>query len=668
LIELKNINLSLGTKQLFNDLNWKIKSGKKIGLFGPNGTGKTTLLNLLTGTVDTDSGDLVIPTKSVIGYLPQEVELNYCGTTLLEEALTVFNNLYKLEKELYILTHALSETEDVNSPDYLTLINKLNIIEAELKASEFEQLQSRTEKMLMGLGFNTEDFDRQLSNFSGGWRMRIELAKLLLINPDLLLLDEPTNHLDIESIEWLECYLNTFEGTVVVVSHDKYFLDRMVDTVAELLNGKITEFSGNYTSYLEQKKTRLANQASAYENQQRVIKQYERFIERFRYKNTKARQVQSRIKMLEKMDKIDQVESDRVVKFKFPETTRSGKTVMRLSQFSKSYEQSSKIFENSEPLIIERGDKIALIGKNGIGKSTLIRIIYGSEDFEGVRNFGHSVEVAYFAQNQTEYLIGENDIITELINSTDTAIYNETTIRTILGAFLFSGDDVYKKIKVLSGGEKSRVALAKCLLSPKNFLILDEPTNHLDIQSRSVLIEALNQYSGTYIVVSHDRYFLDQVCNKVWYINNKKVHSYPGNYSDYLYHRDKSSEFESSEDTDATTMDKAVENDPDTKSKKRADAERRNRYFNILKVKGIENFTDWDYLSKNQLSNVLEEIETLIETREAEKIKIEELLIQNETHKDINKSNKLSIELHNINTQLNNFYEKWDKVSNLLEN
>ena len=389
--------------------------------------------------------------------------------------------------------------------------------------------------MLMGLGFEVHDLDSPLESFSGGWRMRVELAKLLLKKPDFLFLDEPTNHLDIESIKWLENYLKSFEGCVIVVSHDKYFLDRMTEITAELINGKITEYTGNYSKYLELRSKNIEIQKSAFQNQQRQIKQYERFIERFRYKNTKARQVQSRIKMLDKLERVEEIESEKTVNFRFENTKRSGKNVLAISVFSKSY-GTNAVFKDSPPLNILRGDKIALVGKNGIGKSTLIRIINGSETLEGNTKFGHEVELTYFAQNQSEFLNPENTILEELMNCADSKISNETDIRSILGSFLFNGDDVFKKINVLSGGEKSRVALAITLLSPKNFLVLDEPTNHLDIQSRNVLIEALQKYNGTFIVVSHDRSFIDNICNKIWYIENRRVSEYPGNYSDFQYH------------------------------------------------------------------------------------------------------------------------------------
>jgi ATP-binding cassette subfamily F protein 3 len=409
-------------------------------------------------------------------------------------------------------------------------------------------------------------------------------------------------------------------------------------------------------------------QKSAFENQQRQIKQYERFIERFRYKNTKARQVQSRIKMLDKLERIEDIESEKTVNFRFKNTKRSGKNVLEISGFSKSY-GSNVVFKDAVPLYILRGDKIALIGKNGIGKSTLIRIINGSETFDGNKKLGYEVELTYFAQNQTETLNPEHTIFDELINSTDTKVNNETDIRTILGNFLFSGDDVYKKIKILSGGEKSRVALAKTLLSPKNFLVLDEPTNHLDIQSRNVLIEALQQYDGTFIVVSHDRHFIDKICNKVWYIENNGVFEYPGNYSEFEYHLEKTVKIAETDDNlqNAGVINKANNIISEPKNKKRLDAEKRNRSFNELKEKGIIHFEDWSMLTKNQLNNIIDELESDIEKKEYKRKELEKLLEIEETYKDIGYSNKLASELSSLDSEILLLYKKWTEISKAAE-
>ncbi len=667
MITIKDINISFGSKKILNNLNWHIKTGKKIGLVGSNGAGKTTLLELITGSVIQDTGELSVPSLLSIGYLPQEFHLKTTDRKLLDETLSVFKEIKELESESEQLLEDISNVKDGDEQNFKNLSIKLDKVQAELKARDSDTVKTRGEKMLMGLGFNVSDLSKPLSTFSFGWRMRVEIAKILIVKPQILLLDEPTNHLDIESIAWLEGYLKSFEGTVLLVSHDKYFLDRMTEITAEIYNGKITEYKGNYSSYLEQRQSRMENQQSAYENQKRLISQYERFIERFRYKNTKARQVQSRIKMLDKMERIDPLESEHTVNFKFPETKRSGRSVFNLSSFSKSFDEETIVFEDAGPLLIERGDKIGLIGKNGIGKSTLIRIIADKEQFNGIKDFGHDVDVAYFAQNQAETLNTENTILEELQKSVDSNVHNETELRTILGAFLFSGDDVYKKIKVLSGGEKSRVALAKTLLSPKNFLILDEPTNHLDIQSRNVLMEALNQYSGTYLLVSHDRYFLDQVCNKIWYIEEKNVHEYPGNYSEYLYFKESNSNNSGLSKQLETKILKNDDKMPLSKSRRREQAEKRNTYFKKFKEVSIEDFKDWQYLTKNQLSNAIIEIENIIEKEEIHKREIEELLNKKDTYNNIDKSNELSTELHKTDSKLAVLYDKWNDVTNILE-
>jgi len=668
MITIKDLNLSFGSNKILSDLNWHIKNGKKIGLVGPNGAGKTTLLEIITGSISPDKGKISVPSNSVIGYLPQQFEIHNNEISLLEETLTVFKEIKQLQNQHDFLLNEMSKFSDEKNSEYKLLLKKLDRNQNELNTQDSETINKRAEKMLMGLGFSVPDLKSPLTSFSGGWRMRVELAKLLLQKPNFLFLDEPTNHLDIESIEWLENYLKSFGGSVIVVSHDRYFLDRMTEVTAELSNGAITEYQGNYSKYLQLRSRKIDMQKSAFENQQRQIKQYERFIERFRYKNTKARQVQSRIKMLDKLDRIEDTESEKTVNFRFNNTKRSGKNVLGISAFSKSY-GSNVVFNDCDPLYISRGDKIALVGKNGIGKSTLIRIINGSEAFDGQQKLGHEVELTYFAQNQTETLNPEHTIFDELINSTDSRISNETDIRTILGNFLFSKDDVFKKIKVLSGGEKSRVALAKTLLSPKNFLVLDEPTNHLDIQSRNVLIEALQSYDGTFIVVSHDRNFIDNISNKVWYIENAKVFEYPGNYSEFQYHLENKTKIIKSGDNQRNTGVIKTTNNviPDQKNRKRLDAEKRNKSFSELKEKGIKNFEDWNLLTKNQLNNIINKLEKDVEEKEYRRKELEKLLEKEETFKDIEYSNKLASELSSLDSEIVILYKKWTEISKAAE-
>lgn len=678
MIQLTDISLSFGSRSIFKNLSWHIKQGKRIGLFGPNGVGKTTLLNMIAGVMAPDTGAISIPPSHIIGYLPQEVEDRVSDKTVLEEALRTFKDVNELEGELESLTQRLSEIEETGSDEYKKTLLRLDAIHNELRTKDSHTLQYQSEKLLMGLGFQDSDLKKPLVTFSGGWRMRVALAKLLLRKPDILLLDEPTNHLDIESIDWLENYLGSFQGSVIMVSHDRYFLDRMVDSIAELDMGKIAEYPGNYSSYLNERSARLTSQELAFKNQQRRIRETERFIERFRYKNTKARQVQSRIKMLEKLERIPEPASDNAsIHFKFPDPERSGKVVVELSKFSKSYEKNDgshiEVFSGAGPLSIMRGDKIALIGKNGAGKSTLARILQGVESFSGERKIGYNVELTFFAQDQAESLDPGNTIIEEL--ESEATSRNETEIRSLLGAFLFSGEEAYKPIRVLSGGEKSRVALAKTLLSPKNFMILDEPTNHLDIKSRAVLVNALKQYKGTFLVVSHDRHFLDQVANKIWYAEKWNIITYPGTYSEFHYHQ-KLSEKETSEVSEEKRRDEIGGNgNGETKAgarnvgarensrNKREEAQRRNRLYRELKERGIEHMGNWRELSLKQLEAALDELEETIHNSEKRRRELEEFLADARNFRDKKGAEEAAQEFSELNDRIKLLYETWEKVS-----
>lgn len=671
MIQLKDITLSFGSREIFKNLSWHIKDGKRIGLFGPNGVGKTTLLNMLAGLYTPDSGALTVPPSYVIGYLPQEVEEFDTGRTVLEEALSIFKEVLDLEKESESIAEQLNNIEDHSSGEYKKSLARLDAIHTELRTRDSHTIQFQSEKLLLGLGFEVADLSRPLSTFSGGWRMRVALAKLLLQNPNILLLDEPTNHLDIESIDWLEEYLKRFQGSVILVSHDQYFLNRMVTTIAELSTGQITEYTGNYSSYVEERQSRLEIQKSAYDNQQRMIKETERFIERFRYKNTKAKQAQSRIKMLEKLERIPAPESeDASIKFNFPEPKQSGKTVLELSEFSKSYKNKDgselEVFHKVRPLSISRGDKIALIGKNGAGKSTLARMLLGTEPFDGNRKLGHNVELTYFAQHQAESLDPSNKIIEELKSAGHSQ--NDTEIRTLLGAFLFKADDVFKPVSVLSGGEKSRIALAKTLLSPKNFMILDEPTNHLDIKSRNVLIDSLRNYKGTFVVVSHDRHFLDRVANKIWYAEDKGLVTYPGTYSDFHYHQTKREEDSAPLLNDTKKETVQTINKPRSSKDKRKEAEKRNRLYKELVSNGIENMDNWQELSVKQLKTALSNLEKTILSYEDKKAELEQFLADPSSLGEKGRVDDISLNYSEVAENLQKSYERWDEVTAHIEN
>ena len=524
MLSISNLNFYFGSRALYEGANLHIKPKAKIGLIGANGTGKSTLLRLISGEYTPDGGNISKSGDCTIGFLNQDLLSYQTDDSILEVAMQAFGRQLELQKEIDLVLHKMETNYEDKDVDLLAKLQE-----------EFERLdgytiQSKTEEILEGLGFNTDDLNRPLRLFSGGWRMRVMLAKLLLQKPSLLLLDEPTNHLDLPSIEWVENYIHDYEGAIVVVSHDRYFLDRTIDHIAEVSGAKITLYPGNYSYYTEEKSLRNEIQKGAFENQQAQIRQTERFIERFKAKASKSRQVQSRVKALEKIDIIDDVIDEKAkVNFKFNFGTEPGRFILFLEDISKAY--GEKVILKKTSATINRGDKIALIGANGKGKSTLLRVISGTEEIEGERRTGHNVIESFFAQHQLESLNVENTLIDELKATGTTK--TEMELRSVLGCFLFSGEEVFKKIKVLSGGEKSRVALAKVLISEANFLLLDEPTNHLDMQSVNILIQALQQYEGTYVVVSHDRYFVSNIANKIWYIEDHEIKEYPGSFDEY---------------------------------------------------------------------------------------------------------------------------------------
>jgi ATP-binding cassette subfamily F protein 3 len=525
MIAINNLTFEIGARALYDDANWHIKPGEKIGLIGANGTGKTTLLKIIVGDYAPTRGTISMAKDIKIGYLNQDLLSYQSDKSILHVAMEAFERQNQLHTEIEAILKKL-ETEYTDD-----LINKLSDKQHEFEALDGYSIEYRAHEIMAGLGFSETDTHRTLSEFSGGWRMRVMLARILLQSPDILLLDEPTNHLDLPSIKWLETYLQAFEGAIVIVSHDRYFLDRVVKKIVESRKGKLIPYAGNYSFYVEEKGLREEIQSGQFKNQQAKIRQEERLIERFRAKASKAKMAQSRIKALEKMERVDDVDDDNPsVNFSFKFSKQSGRHVIRIEDLTKAY-PGVPIVQHATATI-EKGDKIALIGANGRGKSTVLRIIAGADKkFTGMCETGHNVTQTFFAQHQLEALHLENSLIQEL--QAFAPKHTETELRSILGCFLFTGDDVFKKIKVLSGGEKSRVALAKALTADANFLILDEPTNHLDIASVNILIQALKQYEGTFIVVSHDRYLLDNVANKIWFIEDQEIKEYPGTYAEY---------------------------------------------------------------------------------------------------------------------------------------
>ena len=530
MIAINNLSYFVGDRALYDNASLHIKRKDKIGLIGLNGTGKSTLLRLINGDYQATPGTISKSALSTVGFLDQDLLSYSSEESILQVAMQAFEEAGALQKQIEATIKNLEENYQDKT------VEKLSSLQENFDRLEGYSLQAKAEEVLEGIGFKTEDLNVPLNKFSGGWRMRVMLARLLLEKPDLLLLDEPTNHLDLPSIKWVEQYLKTYDGAVVVVSHDRRFLDQVSQIIVEVIQQKLITYKGNYSFYLEEKALRSEIQSNAFQNQQQKIKQTEQFISRFRAKSTKARQVQSRIKSLERMDRIeDNSESMSLVNFKFSFKQKSGRIVCELNDLSKSYD-NIEIFNKTSGLV-ERADKIALIGANGKGKSTLLRIIAGHENISGESKLGYNVNLSFYAQHQLEALHLKHEILEELklCGSGKT----ELELRNLLGCFLFSDDDVFKKIKVLSGGEKSRVALAKTLLSESNFLLLDEPTNHLDMQSVQILIQALNQFQGTFVIVSHDRHFISQVANKIWYIEGQHLKSFPGTYREYEYWQSK---------------------------------------------------------------------------------------------------------------------------------
>lgn len=647
MISLNNISVRYGAKVLFDGVSLRVSGKDRVSLVGSNGAGKSTMLKVIARMLNPDEGEAAISRHTTIGYLPQE-GINFTGKTLYEEVYSSAGDINKIEEEMRQIEKEMGESEDTSSDEFLDLVNEYGELQERFQTLDGFRLKSKIEKILIGLGFFEKDFERLTDEFSGGWQMRIALAKLLLSNPSILLLDEPTNHLDIESLIWVENYLKNYQGAIVLVSHDRSFLDNITDRTIEISLGKVTEYSGNFSFYKKEKQIRKQLLENQYDNQQSYLRQQERFIERFRYKATKARAVQSRIKLLEKMDIVELEDEEASVNFQFPPATHSGKVAMEISGLTKSYDGVTNVLENID-LLINRGEKIVLFGVNGAGKSTLTRIIAGHESYgKGEVKPGHLVNIKFYAQNQAEELDPSRTVLETMEQAATGDILKN--LRTILGSFLFRGDDVFKKVGVLSGGEKSRLALAKMLIEPSNFLILDEPTNHLDMLSKEVLMNALHKYNGTVLIVSHDREFIDGIVGKVIEVKNKKIKTYIGNATDYL--KEKENEVkEMSGEQKKNEKNQAPELNENTKKPNAYDEKKRKKELNKLILPVKSRISELEKETGNYEKRIKE---------------LEQSMSSDEFYKGGNDVIKVTNEYNSLKEKLKNVYLQWERETEIL--
>lgn len=634
MISITNLSYFIGGRALYENANMFIKPKDKIGLIGLNGRGKSTLLRLINGDYKPDAGSISMSNDCTVGFLNQDLLSYQTEDAIVTVAMEAFKDAVDTQREIEHVLHKL-EKEYSDS-----LVEKLTRLQEKFDHLDGYTMQAKAEEVLEGIGFSTADLHRPLKEFSGGWRMRVMLAKLLLEKPSLLMLDEPTNHLDLPSIEWVENYLRNYEGAVVVVSHDRTFLDNVSTKTVEVTQQQLITYEGNYSFYLNEKELREEIQQNAYENQQQKIRQTERFIERFKAKATKARQVQSRVKALERMDKIDEVIDDTAaVNFRFRFSQQAGRFIIQLNNISKSYGPLEILKDTS--VSIERTDKIALIGANGKGKSTLLRIIAGTEPVDGERTMGYNVIRAFYAQHQLESLHLENEILEELKQAGSGK--TEQELRNVLGCFLFNDEDQFKKVKVLSGGEKSRVALAKTLISEANFLLLDEPTNHLDFISENILIQALQQYQGSFVVVSHNRHFVNQIANKIWYIEDKQIKEYPGTFDEYEYWSKKNTANSAAAGTETKKIKAEKKKQPAAKK----DASQETQLRNLQK----------------ELTKVEERIEKL----QADKVSHESEMARPEVYSDFAKLNVVQERFNQVTKALEEENSKWEELATAID-
>ena len=633
MISVNNLSLYFGGQDIFSDVSFMIHKGEKIGLVGKNGSGKSTLLKVISKEQSPNSGNLNFPKDLIIGYLPQDLDF-YDGRTVIAEVKTVFEDLNNIEKKIAELQKQLESRTDYESSEYLNIINDFNILEEKFRINGGYEIESQISHILDGLGFSYSDYNRYTNEFSGGWRMRLELAKILLKKPDLILLDEPTNHLDIESIIWLEKWLLEYNGTILLVSHDKMFLNTLTNRTIEISFSKLNDYKVSYSKYLKLREDRILKQSQAKKNQDKYIKETQILINKFRAKKNKASFAQSLIKKLEKLEiiEIEKVD-DASMKFQFAKAPRSGKINLIINQASKSYEDLNVLKDVKLELV--RGDRVAFVGKNGQGKTTLVKMIMNEIDYSGKIEFGHQVKLGYYAQNQVDFLDNEKTILETIEESID--IGANKNPRSILGSFLFSNEDVDKKVKVLSGGERARVALCKLLLKPINLLIMDEPTNHLDITSKNLLKKALQEYDGTLILVSHDRDFLSNLTDKVYEFYDKNIKEYIG-------------------DIDVFLKEKKLNNLKQLEKQYEANANTKNKKSEKNTKKQI-----------NLLSKKISSLERQIEKLENNQKNDDLILSDPIEFKKLSKSNDFFQKYENRKNKINNLLDEWNCQIELLE-
>jgi ATP-binding cassette subfamily F protein 3 len=639
MLQIKGLGKAFRGEWLFRSLDLQVNDRDRIGLVGDNGTGKSTLMKIIAGLLPADEGEVIGAKDLSFGYLPQD-GLCLQGRTLLEEVLSVFESLIALELEIRQLEHELADMQH-SGPEYERKIERYSSVSQQFRLKDGYSIEAKAGSVLLGLGFTTRDFQRQCQEFSGGWQMRIALAKLLLQQPSLLLLDEPTNHLDLEARNWLESYLQTYPQALVLVSHDRYFLDASVQRILEIRNRAVHFYKGNYSDFLRQREERIAQLMAEHEAQQKEIARIKAFAEKFRYKATKAAQVQSRLKDLERMERIEIPPETKPIRLRFPEGPRTGRIVLELSRVSAGYGETPVFRELN--YILEKGERVALVGPNGAGKSTLMKILAGRLPVSGgERKEGHNVIVSYFSQDQDDLLTSTRTVWDEVYSVAPNHIVPQ--LRTLLGCFLFSGDAVEKPVSVLSGGERSRLVLCKLLLSPANCLLLDEPTNHLDIRSKDILMDSLREYEGTLVFVSHDRYFLDGLANKVLEIGNQTATPYLGNYEDYLY---KKSEQEKAQSSQLETPDPAScarSEDATTESLPPT----RKRRVNPYKIQ--------------QVKLQIERLEGQIQSHETRVAVLNQMLASEELYRDHQLFRSTMEEHDKLQQELEQYLEKWESL------